>query len=57
MSVMTIQELKDRIDIVDVVSIYTELTGRGNRLRTKPNPIREGGDLDSLLEGAKYETN
>ncbi len=51
---MTIQELKDRIDIVDVVSIYTELTGRGNRLRTKPNPIREGGDLDVYQDTQKY---
>lgn len=39
---------------MDVVSHYTELTGRGNRLRAKPNPLRDGGDLDIYLDTQKY---
>ncbi len=51
---MTIQEIKDYIDIVEVVSTYTELSGRGNRLRAKPNPIREGGDFDVYQDTQKF---
>jgi len=51
---MTIQEIKDHIDIVEVVSTYTELSGRGNRLRAKPNPIREGGDFDVYQDTQKF---
>ncbi len=55
---MTIQELKDQINIVEAVSYYTELTGRGNRLRAVPghNPIRSdgSGDFDVYQDTQKF---
>ncbi len=51
---MLIAELKDQIDIVEVAGSYTELQGRGNRLRAKPNPLREGGDLDVYQDTQKF---
>ena len=51
---MKIQEIKDQIDIVEVVGIYTELQGRGNRLRAKVNPIRDGGDFDVYQDTQKF---
>lgn len=51
---MTILELKQQIDIIEVIGNYTELTGRGNRLRAKINPIREGGDFDVYQDTQKF---
>ena len=54
MSELSILKLKQQLDIVEVVTNYTEFTGVGNRLRAKPNPIREGGDLDIYQDTQKY---
>ena len=55
---MTIQEIKDQTCIVELVSNYTELAGRGNRLRAVKgrNPIRSDGtgDLDVFIDTQKY---
>jgi DNA primase len=51
---MTIPELKQQIDIVEVIGNYTELTGYGNRLRAKTNPLREGGDFDVYQDTQKF---
>ncbi len=51
---MTIEELKQHIDIVDVISDYTDLKGTGNRLRAMLNPIRDGGDFDVYKDTQKW---
>lgn len=38
---MKISELKQQIDIADVVGVFTELIPRGNKLQARENPIRE----------------
>lgn len=45
---MTIQDIKDRINIIEVVENYCTLTGRGDRLRAAKgeNPVREDGSGD-----------
>ena len=55
---MTIQEIKDRTCIEELVSNYTELTGTGNRLRAVKgqNPVRGdgSGDFDIYLDTQKF---
>ena len=55
---MTIQEIKDQTCIVELVSDYTELAGRGNRLRAVKgrNPIRTdgSGDFDVFQDTQRY---
>jgi len=51
---MTIVKLKEAINIVDVASNYTELQGKGNNLKAKVNPLREGGDLYIYENTQKY---
>ncbi len=55
---MTFREIKDRVDVVDVVGNYTTLTGRGDRLRAAmgKNPIRSdgSGDFDVWHSSQKF---
>ena len=38
---MTIQEIKDSVDIVHIIENYAELTKSGHALKARENPIRE----------------
>ncbi len=52
---MTIQEIKERVPLGMVLDDYSvELLGRGNRLRAKVNPIREGGDFDFFQDSQRF---
>lgn len=52
---MDIQELKERVPLAMVLEDYgAELVGRGNRLRAKVNPIRDGGDFDVYQDTQKF---
>ena len=49
-----IEFIKTKISLVEIAEQYTILAGRGNRLRCKPNPLRDGGDLDIYEDTQKY---
>lgn len=51
---MTIETLKQRVNLVEIVERYTELIGSANRLRAKVNPVREGGDFDVYQDTQKW---